>query len=195
MSNTDVGCLRKHNLARWQRDVVEAEATGDDTHLKLCWDCRNMELDLLVENLSSFMVMAFKCNLNMVKSSAVKPYIMLPETTKQEKDFKYKVLECIAHSIKTQTNPVNGKPFGKDGLTEYIVLSIIRWKRTGHKVLPLIEVRAHLTPSQIRTLDEVLEAAERIQLEDSSIVTFTTIKKIRQKLMSARVKAMCKGEY
>jgi hypothetical protein len=195
MSNTSVGCLRRHNLSKWERDVVDAETFNDDSRLKLCWDCKNMEHERLVENLSSFMVQAFKCNLDMVKSSAIMPYILLPDVTKQEKDFKYKVLECIVTAIKTQTNPVNGKPFGKDGLTEYIVLSIIRWKRTGHKVLPLIEVRAHLTPSQIRTLDEVLEAAERIQLEDSSIVTFTTIKKIRQKLMSDRVKAMCRGEY
>jgi hypothetical protein len=195
MSNTSVGCLRRHNLSKWERDVVDAETFEDDSRLRLCWDCKNMEHERLVENLSSFMVQEFKCNLDMVKSSAILPYILLPEITKQEKDFKYKVLECIVTAIKTKTNPVNGKKFGKDGLTEYIVKSIIRYKRTGHIIPERVEICTTLTPVQIRILNDVLKEAERKQLDDSSIKTFTTISKIRKLLINQRVKDTCKGEY
>jgi hypothetical protein len=195
MSNTSVGCLRRHNLAKWRKDTIAAEGLGDDTDLKLCWDCKNMKNEKLVENLSEFMVDAFKCNLDMVKSSAIMPYILLPEITKQQKDFKYKVLECIVTAIKTQKNPVTGKKFGKDGLTEYIVKSIIRYKRTGHIVPERVEICTMLTPVQIRILNDVLKEAERKQLDDSSIKTFTTISKIRKLLINQRVKDTCKGEY
>ena len=196
MSNTSVGCLRRHNLAKWQRDIIEAETFEDDAHLKLCWDCKNMENERLVENLSNFMVHEFKCNLDMVKSSAIMPYILLPEITKPEKDFKYKVLEYIVLAIKTKTNPVNGKPFSKDGLTEYVVNSIIRYKRTGHTTPSRVEIHTKLTPTEIRILDDVLKDAEKKQLDDgSSIKVFTAIVKIRKLLINQRVQDMCKGEY
>lgn len=196
MSSTSVGCLRRHNLAKWRRDLVTAEEFGDDTHLKLCWNCKNMEHEQLVENLSNFMVDKFKCNLDMVKSSAIMPYILLPEITKQDKDFKYKVLECIVIAIKSKTNPVNGKLFSKDGLTEYIVNSIIRYKRTGHTTPVRVEIHTKLTPTEIRILDDVLKEAEKKQLDDgASIKIFSVIAKIRKLLINQRVQDMCKGEY
>lgn len=195
MSNTSVGCLRRHNLLKWRSDVLVAEEFGNNEKLKLCWDCKNMENERLVENLNTFMFEEFKCSLDMVKSSAIMSYILLPEITKQEKDFKYKVLECIVTAIKTKTNPVNGKKFGKDGLTEYIVKSIIRYKRTGHIIPERVEICTTLTPVQIRILNDVLKEAERKQLDDSSIKTFTTISKIRKLLINQRVKDTCKGEY
>ena len=190
-----MGCLRRHNLARWYGDVAGAKATGDDTTLKACWDCKNMVMEEKVEELSKSMGKLFGCRLEAVTTSAIKPYILLPENTKNQKDFKYKVLECIVTALKTQINPVNGKPFGKDGLTEYIVKSIIRYKRTGHIIPERVEICTTLTPVQIRILNDVLKEAERKQLDDSSIKTFTTISKIRKLLINQRVKDTCKGEY
>lgn len=195
MSKADLGCLRARNVEKWKRDANFAEVTGDDSELKLCWGGKNMEFEVDVDTLSNQMSKEFRCDLNMVTSSAIRPYIMLPSNTKQQKDFKYKVLECIVTAIKTQKNPVTGKKFGKDGLTEYIVKNIIRYARTGHIVPERVEICTTLTPVQIRILNDVLKEAERKQLDDSSIKTFTTISKIRKLLINQRVKDTCKGEY
>jgi len=195
MSNKEVGCLRRHNLARWHGDKAAAKATGNDKTLKVCWDCKNMELEQRVDDLSKFMGDTFGYDLDTVTSSAIEPYISLPEKTKLEKEFKYKILECVVFALKNNVNPVNGRPFNKDGLTAYIVTSIIRWKRSGHKTPLTVEIKSNLTPTQIKVLDKLLMDAEEKQLDDGSIVVFTTIRNIRKRLINQRVKDTCKGEY
>jgi hypothetical protein len=193
MSKKDVGCLRAHNIAKWSRDIEYATLTGDDTVVKLCWGKVDMKREAAVNALSNEMASTYGCNLNLVTSSAISPYIDLPEDTANNKAFKIRVLDTIAAAIKTRRNPVNGIMLDRNGVTEFVVRNIIRFCRSGTKVAYQAQVSATLTKAEIGLLDDVFKLATEYYMEGDEFNEASTVIKIQRKIINQRVRDTLTG--
>lgn len=124
----DYGCGRDHDVAGWRRNPESP-----------CYQHRDMKHHAKVQILSSQLQIDYDVNLNLVSSDAMRPYMSMQDTIKDDngKDIlnphKLAVLKILIDTIKTDRNPFTKKPFTRYGITQNVIEDIIRFEATGNK--------------------------------------------------------------
>jgi hypothetical protein len=151
MERKDFGCERGHDIAAWRR--------ASENELKTCWRGKDMKHHAAVEALSSALFDEYGCNLNLVSSIAMKPYMQMKEQTDVQKAVKKRVLEMLVSTIKSDKNPFSKKQFGQYGMTEAVVLQIIKFCRTGSAIPDTVRIDFDCTKAEVECLVRLFERA------------------------------------